>query len=213
MFVFYNTKNIYYSLLYLFFFIFYLGLTISIIQAELFTGFLWVTEFTIILIVLVLLFYLNIEGNILMINLKKTNFFYIYFIYIFFFFFTFFYFFNENIFIQKRLDWIYFSFLFDDWYESSNNLLMNDFISLTLSYYSLNNIEFILVGYLLLIGSIICVNLNKIQKSSIILNVPNLLNLFNFFNNYLNYSFLRKQTLSNQSNYQSSIRLIKKKQW
>jgi hypothetical protein len=57
----------------------------------------------------------------------------------------------------------------------------------------------------------LCVSLNKIQKNSKISGNSDFLNFFNFFSNFLNYSFLRKQTLSQQSNYQPSLRLFKKK--
>jgi hypothetical protein len=88
---------------------------------------------------------------------------------------------------------------------------MNDFFSLTLSYYSVNSVEFLLIGYLLLLGSVVCVSLNKIQKDSKINNLPTFFKFFNFFSNFLNYSFLRKQTLSDQSNYQPNLRIFKKK--
>lgn len=212
-FVFYNSKNVYYSLLYLFFIIFYLGLAISIVQAELFTGFLWTTEFTVIMIALVLFFYLNVEGNLLKLNLKNSNFLFLYLIYFFTFVFSVFYFSNNTIFYQQNLDWLFFSYIFDDWYEAFNNSLMNDFITLTLAYYSINSFEYILVGYLLLLGSVLCVVLNKIQKNVKIDGNSNFLNFFNFFSNFLNFSFLRKQTLNDQSFYQPNLRLFKKKKW
>lgn len=90
---------------------------------------------------------------------------------------------------------------------------MNDFMALTLAYYSLNSIEFILVGYLLLMGSVLCVALNKIQKNSKINGNFEFLNFFNFFSSFLNYSFLRKQSLNEQATYQPSLRLFKKKKW
>ena len=212
-FVFYNSKNVYYSLLYLFFIIFYLGLAISIVQAELFTGFLWTTEFTVIMIALVLFFYLNVEGNLLKLNLKNSNFLFLYLIYFFTFVFSVFYFSNNTIFYQQNLDWLFFSYIFDDWYEAFNNSLMNDFITLTLAYYSINSFEYILVGYLLLLGSVLCVVLNKIQKNVKIDGNSNFLNFFNFFSSFLNFSFLRKQTLNDQSFYQPNLRLFKKKKW
>lgn len=212
-FVFYNSKNVYYSLLYLFFIIFYLGLAISIVQAELFTGFLWTTEFTVIMIALVLFFYLNVEGNLLKLNLKNSNFLFLYLIYFFTFVFSVFYFSNNTIFYQQNLDWLFFSYIFDDWYEAFNNSLMNDFITLTLAYYSINSFEYILVGYLLLLGSVLCVILNKIQKNVKIDGNSNFLNFFNFFSSFLNFSFLRKQTLNDQSFYQPNLRLFKKKKW
>lgn len=165
------------------------------------------------MIALVLFFYLNVEGNLLRLNLKNNNYIYIYFIFFLLFFFSSTYFLNNTVYYQQNVDWLYFSFIFDDWYESLNNNIMNDFISLTLSYYSVNSFEFILVGYLLLLGSVVCVSLNKIQKNIKLGNNSNFINFFNFFSNFLNYSFIRKQTLNDQANYQPNLRLFKKKKW
>lgn len=88
---------------------------------------------------------------------------------------------------------------------------MNDFLLLFLSYYSINSIEFILLGVLLLIGSIICVNLNKIQKSSKLNKLDYFFTIFNKYKDFYNYSFLRKQNLTNQANSLVSLRIYKKK--
>ena len=69
------TINIYYTLLYLFIEIVLFGVFISLYQMELFTGFLWVVEGSVIFIALLLLFYLNVEGLIVTINLKVYKFF------------------------------------------------------------------------------------------------------------------------------------------
>ncbi len=197
----------------MFFLIFYFGLVLSLVQADLFTGFLWTTEFTIILIALILFFYLNVEGSILKINLKISNFYFIFF----FFFFLFFFFFKNSMYnnldFYNDLNWLFFNFYFDDWYESLNNFLMTDFISLYTTYYSINSVEFLIIGYLLFLGSLISVSLNKSHKNLKIYDNSNFLKLFNFFNNFLNYSFLRKQTLNDQSYYDPNIRLFKKKKW
>merc|ERR1711959_2282 len=74
--VFVNT-NLYYTLLYLFFEIIYIGLYISLLQFELFTGFLWVLEGTIIFIALLLLFHLNTDGYELKNNLRLNKYLYI----------------------------------------------------------------------------------------------------------------------------------------
>lgn len=90
---------------------------------------------------------------------------------------------------------------------------MTDFISLYTTYYSINSIEFLIIGYLLFLGSLIAVSLNKAQKNLKIYENSNFLKLFNFFSNFLNYSFLRKQNLNDQSYYDPNIRLFKKKKW
>ncbi len=88
---------------------------------------------------------------------------------------------------------------------------MNDFMVLTISYYSFNNLELLIFGLLLLVGSIICIILNKAQK-----NLKNFSSYFslqnlNYILNTLNFTFLRKQSLNKQSLYKSNIRIFKKK--
>ena len=99
-------------------------------------------------------------------------------------------------------------FILENYFESNNNFNMNDFISIFLSYYNFNSISFLIVCILLLLGSIICVNLNKINY---------------FFKNYelidkkkkigliKDFFFFRKQNLISQSNFNQNIRVIKKK--
>ena len=84
---------------------------------------------------------------------------------------------------------------------------------LTLGYYSINNVEFLLIGIILFIGSIICVVLNKTQKLAKYDKTSFFLNFFSFFSDFLNYSFLRKQDLNSQTNYTPNIRIFKKKKW
>lgn len=205
------SSNVYYSLLYLFFFIILLGFSLSLNQAELFVGFLWTTEFTVVLICLILFFYLNVEGNILKINLKLSKIYFFYYLVGFFSLILFFY--SSNFPKNYNLNWLFFDFYFDDWYESLNNKLMNDFLILFLSYYKINSIEFLVLGYLLLLTSIICVILNKNSKDSKIESNSSFLKLFFNINNFLNFSFLRKQNLNDQSNYDPNIRVFKKKKW
>ncbi len=59
-----SSKNIYYILLYLFLEIFAFGVYLAILQLELFTGFLWVLEATVVFIFLIVLFYTNFKGYI-----------------------------------------------------------------------------------------------------------------------------------------------------
>ena len=172
----FNT-NLYYLLLYLFLEIFLFGIFLSIIQMDLFTGFLWVTEATAIFILVIVLFYLNSKGNWLKLNLKIYKFFY-FFIFLFFIFFSLNYIseFENYIFIELNIIDIW-----DDYYEAINNINNNDFLSLFLSYYYFNSFELLLLGLLLLLGSIICINLYKINYNIKIQNYDNFFNFFNFF--------------------------------
>lgn len=202
-------NNLYYVLLYVFIEIVLFGLFICLYQLELFTGFLWVAEFTIIFIAVILLFYLNVDGLHLKYNNNINNI--LYFlptIILFLLFFNIDYFSELELYLPLELNYIDY---YDDYYEALNNSIMNDFTPLTLSYYSINSIEFIIIGLLLLLGSVACVNLYKSNKNFTIIKQSNILNMFDFFKDFINFSFLRKQDLNNQTNINPSIRSIKKK--
>lgn len=205
----FSTLNIYYVLVYLFLEIFLFGIFISIIQMELFTGFLWVVECTVVFIALILLFYLNVEGNQMRLNLKSYRLYFTFFLFLIFMVFNNFVFISNNEFylpiIFNSID------LWEDYYEALFNVNMNDFRALTIGYYSINSIEFILIGLILLVGSVVCVNLNKIQKSMRIFKYSSYFNIFDYFKDYLNFTFMRKQNLINQTVTPASIRMFKKK--
>jgi hypothetical protein len=204
------TINIYYTLLYLFIEIVLFGVFISLYQMELFTGFLWVVEGSVIFIALLLLFYLNVEGLIVTINLKVYKFFFV--LGIFFFFLLFFdiSFLNNFENLNNSVILNYYD-LYDDFYESIFNRNANDFLVLFISYYSINSIEFISIGLLLLIGSVICVQLNKLQKNIKIESLSSYFSFYKFFTDILDFFFLRRQNLTNQTNQTSSLRIFKRK--
>jgi hypothetical protein len=159
---------------------------------------------------MLLLFYLNVEGLIITINLKIYKFFFV--IGIFFFFLLFFdvFFLNNFESISNSLILNYFD-LYDDYYEAIFNRNANDFLVLFISYYSINNIEFISIGLLLLIGSIVCVQLNKLQKTIKIESLTSYFMFYKFFTDILDFFFLRKQNLTNQTNQPSTLRIFKRK--
>lgn len=200
-------NSAYYILLFIFLEIILFGLFICYYQLELFTGFLWVTEFTIIFIAIILLFYLNVSG----LNLKYNNINALYYIPLMFILSLLFSF--DLYFELELISYTRFNFLVDsdDYYLSINNYIMNDFLPLKLSYYLVNSIEFIIIGLLLLNGSVACVNLYKSNKSYLIMKQDSLFNVFNFFIDCINFSFLKKQNLNYQTNYIPNIRLFKKK--
>jgi hypothetical protein len=105
---------------------------------------------------------------------------------------------------------IFFNFqnilIFENYEESLNNQILNDFISIFLNYYNFNLISFLIICILLLIGSIICVTLNKINY--FFKNLELKKKKFFSFNSFL---FFRKQNLINQSNSNHAIRIVKKK--
>ena len=202
-----NSKNIYYILLYIFIEIFFLGIFLAFIQLELFTGFLWVVECTIIFIFLIFLFYTNFKGYI---NNFNTNFFFFnkYLYIITFFFINILYIYNLENYIFEE----FYIFLFwDDFYESYHNTNANDFTLLLISYFLTNSFQFILIGILLLLGSVVCVNLHKVNKNKRIASYDNFFTFFNFFKDSVNFSFIRKQNLNNQNISTPSTKIFKKK--
>lgn len=201
-------NNLYYILLYTFLEIVLFGVFICLYQMELFTGFLWVAEFTIVFIAVILLFYLNVDGLHIKYTVNTSNLFYfIPTLFIFCLYFNFDIYSESELYLPLELNYID---LFDNYYESINNYLMNDFTALTLSYYILNSIEFISIGFLLLIGSVVCVNLYKSNKNYSIIKQANVLNIFDFFKDFINFTFIRKQDLNKQTLKTSSLRSIKK---
>jgi len=57
-----KSRNIFYTLMYFFLMLIFLGIFICYYQLELFTGFLWVAEFSVVLVFLILIIYLNTDG-------------------------------------------------------------------------------------------------------------------------------------------------------
>lgn len=188
---------------------FLFGLFLSIIQMELFTGFLWVAECTIVFVALLLLFYLNVAGTQLRFNLKGYQFYFIFIL------FLLFMLFNNYLFINNFEFYIPVIFnsidLWDDFYEALYNVNMNDFRALQIGYYSINAIEFIFIGGILLVGSLVCVNLNKLQKLMKLFKYSIYFNMFDYFKDFINFTFMRKQNLIQQSLKTTNIKIFKKK--
>lgn len=200
-------NNLYYILLYLFIEIFYMGLFLSVYQMELFTGFLWVVESTIIFVSILLLFYLNVKGNFNKLSLGLYQYSFYFILLIFMVLPNFNYSETENFLVlpQNLVEF------WDNFYEATWNSNTNDFVALKLSYYTFNSAEFLLLGFLLLIGSLICINLFNINKNIKLQQYSNLFSLFNFFKDFIHYIFMRKQNLFYQQRASSSTRIFKKK--
>lgn len=101
--------------------------------------------------------------------------------------------------------------LLDNYYESIFNTVTNDLFGFSISYYLLNSIEFILIGFLLLLGSVVCVNLYQTNKNVRAQSYNNFLTVFNFFSDFSSFFFLRRQNLIKQGNTKPSLKLFKKK--
>ena len=202
--LFYFINNAFYLLLYFCLLILFIGIFIGFYQMELFTGFLYVLELTIIFITLLILFYLNIKGEAPHINSTK-------FVYIF------------VLLPVLLLPTAYFELelflpinfinidIWDNYYSAVSHLVMNDFLGLYISYYFLNSHEFLLIGLMLFIGSIVCVVLFNLVGITKNINYTTLKDFLSFFFENVDYYFLRKQNLFNQTSIQPHLRVLKNK--
>jgi len=163
----------------------------------------------VVFITILLLFYLNVYGDTFKINFFFLS--YKYFgIFVSFFLFTTIYVqpFEFEFFLPSNFK---INFLVEDYYEALFNEKSNDIFVLYISYYFINSLEFLLMGFLLLMGSLVCVNLNKFNNNLKLNNYYDFFVLFDFFTDFINFSFMRKQNLVDQTIQKSSIRFFKKK--
>lgn len=202
----YFYKNIYYILLYTFINFFLIGVYLAIFQIELFTAFLWLVECSVLFVFLLLLFYFNVKGS----YSYSYDYIYSYIILLL----LFFYYISINIYSESNTSFIVdlsFYGLIDNYYESIFNPINNDLFGFSISYYLINGVEFIFIGFLLLIGSVICVNLYQMNKNIRTQNYDSFLTIFNFFTDFSSFLFFRKQNLTKQGNTKASLKIFKKK--
>lgn len=199
------TKNIFYTLLYFFLTLFYSGIFLCVFQLDLFTGFLWLIECTVIFVFILLLFFLNFKGYLNNFSFKNFIFNKIQIILLFLIGLSIFVDFESFLFNFNLFD------VWDDYYESTYNYRMNDFFGLFLSYYVFNSLEFIIVGFLLLIGSIMCITIFKLNKDLRVAPYNNFFNFFDFFKDSISYIFMRKQNAILQNKTIPAARIFKKK--
>lgn len=178
----------------------------GVYQVEFFTAFLFLVECSVLFVFLLLLFYLNIKGiytnnyNFTFKSLFALLVLYTY---------TLISFYNGE---NDNLNQCFTIFtIIDNYYEAVFNPIMNDIFVFLLGYYFFNALEFLLVGFLLLIGSVICVNLYQTTKGAQRKNYLSIFSIFNFFNDFIGFSFLRKQNLIKQGNTKASLKMFIKK--
>lgn len=202
----YMYKNIYYILLYTFLNFFLFGIYLSIFQIELFTAFLWLVECSVLFVFLLLLFFLNVKGSYSYTYNSIYSQFIIYFLFLFIV--------SINHYSESdvtSLINISFYSIIDNYYESIFNPITNDLFGFSISYYFLNGVEFLFIGFLLLIGSVVCVNLYQMNKNIRSQSYSSFFSVFNFFSDFSSFYFLRKQNLTKQGNTKASLKVFKSK--
>lgn len=183
-----------FSVLYHFFiFTFLIGIVISLSQLEFFTGFLYVLEITVVFIMLIMFFFFNFKGSL---SFKSNEYNYLWPLFFF---------------IVYSIPTVYteeesllpisfqVAFLWDNYYEALHQHLMNDFAGLFISYYMINSLELIIIGFILFIGSIAAVSLYSTISLSKRVSFNLILNFLSTYTKFYETLFLRLQTLSYQS--------------
>lgn len=205
----YTVNNYYYTLFYFLISFFYFGFFLCFYQLDFFVGFLWLTECLVVFVFILLLFYLANPGNYT--KFKKNLL-------------TFFnvggglgvFLLAANLIIFSENEWMLpFEFsindLWDDYYEALHNSLMNDAVGLMISYYAVNSLEFVSLAIILLVGSLIVVNLNQINKKIQYPLYNTFLEVFQFVQKWVAGFFLRKQNLTDQEFTKATTRQFYKK--
>jgi hypothetical protein len=101
--------------------------------------------------------------------------------------------------------------LWDDYYQAVNQSVMNDFAGLFISYYLVHSLEFIIIGFILFIGSVGCIALYSILGFSKRVTYNLLINFISSFNKIYNVLFMRKQNMIYQAHTKDAIRYSERK--
>lgn len=203
----YANSNLFYVIFYTLAQIILFGVFLAFYQMDLFSAFLWLAESVVVFVSLLLVFYLNVYGSVNKTNTNIHSYKYLGLLFVFFLAIYFFIF-------PSELDSVFFidSFsVYDDWYESLGNIFLTDLFGLFLSYYYINSFEFLIIVFFLLVGSVICVNLNKLNRVNKSMNYQDMFLVFDFFKDFVKFIFMRKQNLVDQENHPASTRIFKKK--
>ncbi len=176
---------------------------------ELFTAFLWLAEFVIVFVSILLIFFLNVYANSNKINktMFSTKYLGLFFLL-----------------LLCNHYWIFFSeveffnssnlnslFVYENYYSLLGINLLNDFIGLYLNFYSINSFELIVFGWLLVYGSMVAVNLNFLNRTNKSNFYFDFFQLVDFFKDFSKFIFMRKQDLVAQENAIPATRIFKKK--
>ncbi len=197
----------YYTVFYLLIQTVVAGLMLMYYSMDLFSAFLFLAEFVIIFICILLIFYLNVYGNtnkILSSVFFKKNFFLLIPV-----------FFNlvNNMYseLESYSEFLLNSSVFyENYYLFLNSGVFNDFYGLYISIFNLNSIPTLIIAYLLLVGSFIAVNIHISTKSFKVLGYVDFFLMFDIFKDFSKFIFMRKQNLTDQLHTTSSTRFFKK---
>lgn len=175
---------------------------------DLFTAFLWLSEFVVVFVFMLFSFYFDpfLKAKIDFVKFNKYKF-YLSFLALFLVSFLFNYYEEHEFYLNIVFK---FDYLLEDFYESLHWYIITDLEASYYSYYYINSLFMIIFAYFLLIGSLICINLNKYLNKDVNLKINNNLSIFDFYKNFIDFLLLRNQNLNNQTNEKVSSRIFKK---
>jgi len=196
--------NIYYTTGYVFLNFFLLGVYLAVFQLELFTAFLWLVECSVIFVFLLFLFYFNVKG---VFNYIFVRFYLLLPLVVY----VFVCVFNLLDSASTTTPLLPLYTVVENYYEAFINNSNNDLLVFAISYYVLNFVEFLIIGFILLVGSVVCVNLYQMCKNIRTQSYFNFLINFNFLFDFSSFYFLRRQSLIKQGFTKAALKFFKKK--
>jgi hypothetical protein len=204
----YTSTAMYYTVFYLLLQTVVSGLMLMYYNMDLFSAFLFLAEFVIIFISILLVFYLNVYGNSsrtsTLFSLKKK-------------------FFLLTPALLNTINAVYSEFdlstafflnsssHYDNYYLHLFLKNFNDFYGLFINFFQTNSIPTVVIAMLLLLGSFIAVNIHIQTKSVKTLKYSDFFLTFDLFLDFSKFIFMRKQNLVDQMSVSSSTRFFKKK--
>lgn len=202
----YSTENTYYLVLYMIFLTFLFATNLVILDLDIFAGLLLLIEGVVILMLFFLIIYLTPNISFAQKNQKWKT-------YVI----TFIIIFILSLYSYNSLGEGFFqpfsitSYFYDDYYEALNEMFVNDLMGVFVTMYVTNSLLLIVIGFLLLIASIICVVLVSFFTKLRNYSFKNFLNIFSTFKTCYSFIFLRKQNLVKQGRSTASTRIFDKK--
>lgn len=195
------SKNLFYSLVYLFFFFIYVGLVIAYLGIDMFTGFFWVVELSVIFILLLFLFFLNYSGEPARpkfscdVFVLATPLFFV----------------DLGCGLKSGSGVSDYSLMYEDFYAALANQSMSDTSGLFISYYVFNSLLLVLFGLYILVISIVCVSTLRLAQAGYVEAAGLSLKLYSFFTDLLSFELLRGQDLLAQAARRPASRVMRRR--
>ena len=205
--IFFFLRGVYSFIFGIFVFYFNLGFLSFFSNLDLFGALFWLSELTVIFVILILSIFFNAGSRKEVKNLNLK----VFFISLIWFFLVLF----SPLTLYSELnnessEFLNFGILWINYYESLSNTNLNDFLTLFLLMFRYCSFEFAFFGFLLLVGSLFAISFFSFSK---LVERRSLKSIFNFFDYYkfnTQQLFMRKQNLKKQESRIPSYSVFKR---